>query len=177
MDFSPIEKLAVAQALFKAVGEHVKTKDPGNLRGEVDALMAESYEKARAQGIAPKSFDIEINGTKVGTYSITAEKPVEEKHDVELEVEDAEAFEKWAVERGFARTQVDMASVRRYFDETGEVPDGSKPVSVIIPAVEGGGIKSTSLRVDPEKVARALGPQLEPVTYAFLEGEQWDHTK
>lgn len=171
MELSPIEKLAVAQALFKSVKEQVETKNEYNLRGQVDAIYSETYEELRKHGAAPTSFDVEINGQKVGTYSITPTKATEERSEVELVIEDNDAFMAWASERGFAKMQADMKAVYRYFDETGDIPEGAKPVDVVIPAIDGGGIKSTTLRVNPEKVARAMGPQLEPAVYALLEGE------
>lgn len=168
---SPMEKLAVAQAFYKAVSEVVSTKDPASLRSQVDGQMREQFERMRQAGTAPKSFDVELMGRKVGTYSITTTKATPQEERVEFVVEDQAAFDMWAMDNGFAKQAVviDHAAVMAHFEQTGDVPDGCYPRNVVVPAVEGGYIKSTSLRVDKEKVVRALGTQLESATYQLLE--------
>ena len=62
---SDMERLAVYQAVMNKVADEVKTGDPSNLRGAVDAQMAELYETTGA-----KSANVRVNGQKVGTYSV-----------------------------------------------------------------------------------------------------------
>lgn len=167
-DAEDIKNLAVAQALFKAIKAEVGTGNEFNLRGRVDAIMAERFAQAKQLGLAPKSFDVEIDGEKVGTYSITTTKaqPVETR--MELQVDSKVALLEWALPLGYI--DVDMAAVREHLERTGEVPGGCELVPVETPAVEGGKISRTSLRIDPEKVALALGAQLGDVARDLLEG-------
>ena len=170
-DAEVIRKMALAQALFKAIKEEVGTGDPGNLRGEFDAIMAERFEKARALGVAPKSFDVEIDGEKVGTYGITVDKGEPARDEAKLRVSDPDAFELWAGANGFLRTSVDMAAVEAYFAEEGDVPDGCDVHVVHVPERRGGGIKRTSLRIDTPKVSHALGASVgESVAWLLGEG-------
>ena len=169
LELNDVEKLAIAQAYYKSVAELVKTRDPYNLRGRVDAEMRRTYESLRESlGTAPKSFDIELFGKKVGTYSITTTKPEPSKTTVELKVTNNDELLSWAVKNGYV--VVDMDAVTDHFTAFGEVPPGCEPETIQIPEIEGGEIKSTALRINTEKVVNALGPQLETVTYKLLEG-------
>jgi hypothetical protein len=163
MQLNSMEKLAVAQTLYSKVGEVVKTREPDNLRGEVDAEIRRLYETTGA-----KSFDVKLAGRKVGTYSVTVTKPTPEEHYEELIVKDAHAYFAWAVENGFVT--VNQAAVDANFDATGEVPDGCEIRRVSIPGTPGGEIKSTTLKVDADAVKEALGPMLQEASAMLLEG-------
>lgn len=165
MELSNVEKLAVAQAFLKSVGEMVETGNPDNLRGKVDAEMKRLYETSTLAG---SSFDVKLLGKKVGTYSLTISKPKESKERKELAVDDETCFTDWALEHGFFT--IDMRACEAYMRETGEVPDGCKVETVYEAGEVGGEVKRTTLRIDTEKVARALGPQLEPVAQLLLDG-------
>jgi len=167
-DAEDIKRLALAQALFKAIKAEVGTGNEFNLRGRVDGIMRERFAQARQLGLAPKSFDVEIDGEKVGTYSITTTKAQPAESHVELRVADEEALLRWAVENGCWK--VDMEAVNALFAATGEVPLGCEPHEVSTPAIEGGKISRTSLRIDPEKVAEALGGELGDAARELLEG-------
>ena len=169
-DAEKIKKLAVAQALFKSVKEMVKTGDEFNLRGEVDCIMAERFAQARKIGLAPKSFDIEIDGEKVGTYSITTTKPKPEETHMELRIDSRPELVEWALSLGYF--DIDMNAVQGHFERTGEVPAGCELVPVTTPAVEGGKISRTTLRIDTEAVSYSLGDDIGAVTRALLgEGD------
>lgn len=168
-DAEDIKNLAIAQALFKAIKGEVSTGNEFNLRGRVDAIMRERFAEAKKLGIAPKSFDIEIDGEKVGTYSITTTKPRPAEERIELRVTDEDELARWALENGCWMT--DMKAVHAMFETTGEVPPGCEAEKVVTPVVKGGGIKQTSLRIDPEKVVYSLGAQLGDVAKYLLEGE------
>ena len=56
-----LEKLAVAQAVYKAVGAIVSTKDHDSLRGQIDAELIEQFE---ADGTDRKR--LMLNGQEVG---------------------------------------------------------------------------------------------------------------
>lgn len=164
-----IKRLAVAQAIYKSIAADVKTGDPDNLRGAVDAIMAERFGQARKLGLAPKSFDYEVDGQKVGTYSITTTKAKPAETRMELRVGSRAALLEWALPLGYF--DVDMKAVREHMERTGEVPGGCELVPVEVPAVEGGGIAKTSLRIDPAKVAGAMGGgELSDMIVALLEG-------
>jgi hypothetical protein len=167
-DAEEIKRLALAQALFKAIKAEVGTGNEFNLRGRVDAIMAERFAQAKQLGLAPKSFDVEIDGEKVGTYSITTTKAKPAESHVELRVSDEEELLRWALKNGCWK--VDMDSVNAMFAATGEVPPGCEAKEVTTPAVEGGKISRTSLRIDPEKVSYSLGADLGEMARYLLEG-------
>ena len=161
-------ELAVMQALHNATGSIVATKTPYNLRGEVDALARQMFEDSGA-----KSFEARVNGFKVGTYSITVDKDTEERRETVFDIVDPEALDGWdfdpAFAVGYARMHIrDFA--HWYFTETGELPRGCELSEVIQPARPGGNWKSSRLVVEPQKVADALGSQLDGVTRVLLEG-------
>ena len=64
-DLNPIERLAIEQAVYNAIGADLKTGMPDNLRGEVNAFYLDMYERTGATG-----FEVRVNGQKVGTHSI-----------------------------------------------------------------------------------------------------------
>lgn len=165
LELTNTEKLAIAQAFQKAVGDMTKTGDPTNLRGRVDAEMKERY---LGDPMAGRSYDVKLLGKKVGTYSITVSKGKPSKTVNALNVLDQQEFTEWAICNGFMT--VDMSAVLAYFNESGEVPEGCEPIQLVEPGTEGGEITRTTLKIEPESVARVLGPQLEPIAYALLEG-------
>jgi aspartyl-tRNA synthetase len=85
-----MEQLAIEQALFSRLGEDVSTKNPDSLRSACDQQVVDNY---RAMGA--KSYDVHVNGSKVGTYSVrtSKEKPQEKKN--RLVIKDPYALEKF----------------------------------------------------------------------------------
>lgn len=166
-------KLAVLQALYKVIAKAVSTGDKHNLRGRVDAKLRESYEKD-----GTKSQDIRIGGKKVGTISaIVKEDPVVER-DV-FELIDVDKLEEWCADldaEWFAEyvmygTSDAFDSLRDfaqyYFTKTGEMPKGCE----LVHYTGGTGhdyVKSTTVRVDPQKVYEAAGRELPSITRALL---------
>lgn len=148
------ERLLIAQAIYKAVASEVKTGED-NLRGRVDAEYLDLYEKTGA-----KSFDMRLNGEKVGTYSVRVTEP---KVRDELAVVNYQALCNWAEENGCMMP--DMAAIQRCFEETGEVPDGC-----VVERIETEGRATPSLRVDAQKVADVMGAQLPDAVRGLLEG-------
>lgn len=141
-----VEQLAVAQAVYKLAAEKVNTKEPGNLRSEVDMYYREMFEQTGA-----KSFEIRIGKEKVGTYSVLVTKP---ETRVRLKVTDARALMAWCEANDALRVEPDMQRVESIFGETGELPDGCEVEATSAP---GGEYAKSSLRIDPEKVNNALG--------------------
>lgn len=164
-ELSDIERFIVKQAVLNAVADDVKTNVPDNLRGRLDSAMKASYYE---NPMAGKSYDLKLMGQKVGTYSLTVSKGKPSKVEQSFEVDDHMAFAEWAENMGFVT--VDMDAVMAHFKDTGEVPEGCSPVEVVTPEVVGGVVTRTTVRVDSAEVARVLGPMLEPVAYALLEG-------
>lgn len=163
-----MERLAIAQALYNAVGEAVSTKKPDSLRAEVDDQMRALYMATGA-----KTFDVKVGDVKVGSFSVVTTKPAEEKVDESFGVIDNGALFAWKVPEdmahGYARDNIrDFA--RWYFEETGEMPPGCAIVETRTPADPGGRVKHTRISVDAAKVAEALGGELEGAARALLEG-------
>lgn len=92
-----MESLIIAQALYKVLSSAVSTKDPDSLRGRIDARAIENYLSTGA-----KSFDLKLNGTKVGTFTVRLSKPV---HRNGILVQDQEAYLAWCVENGYAHAE------------------------------------------------------------------------
>lgn len=151
-----IEQLAVAQAVYKLAAAQVSTKEPGNLRGEVDEHYRGLFEQTGA-----KSFEIRIGGEKVGTYSVKVTKP---KVQTVCDCYDHGAYLAWCEEHGFVKTVIDEEAAHAHFLETGEVPDGCNVSEVETP---GGQYAGGSIRVDVPAVNRALGGE---VSIALLGG-------
>lgn len=171
-----IQRLCVAQALYKAIASAVKTRTPGNLRAMLDAELVRMYEQTGA-----KSFDIKDDyGTKIATASSTVKGG--------WEVTDPDAFDGWRRESGFLadRQVIDWGvltdeqeeAVERFAlsicpgaavkvqteveDWTGAVSRAGKCAidsdGCVVPGVEWReGVASTALRVDPQAVAASIG--------------------
>lgn len=162
-----VEELIVKQAFLNAVGEDLKTKNPDNLRGQVDQMMRDAYE---SNPMAGRSYDLRLLGQKVGTYSLTVSKDEPSREEMTLEINDRAEFMEWAEENGYVEKVVDMDAVISDMRNNGVVPDGCTPAKVIVPGTVGGMVTRTTVKVDEEHVMRVLGPQLETVAYALLGG-------
>ena len=165
-----IRRLAVAQALYKGIAPMVDTKGKDNLRSKVDDYFKRLYGATLALGAPVKSFDVTVDGMKVGTYSISPTEFVPSHDETVIDVVDSETLLLWAMERGFVKA--DMPKIEAYIEETGEIPDGMEPRTVHVPA-KNAGIKSTTLCIDPAKVSNAIGSELVDPVLAFLEGSEW----
>ena len=173
MEMDDKAKLAVLQALYKVIAKAVSTGDKHNLRGRVDAQLRQSY---ACDGT--KTQDIRIGGKKVGTISaVVKEDPVVEHESFELI--DVDKLEEWCadldaeffVDYVMYGTQDGFDTLRDfakwYFTKTGEMPSGCE----IVHYTGGTGcdyVKSTTLRVDPQKVYEAAGRELPSITRALL---------
>ena len=168
-DYNPIERLAIEQAVYNAIGADLKTGVPDNLRGEVNGFYLDMYERTGATG-----FEVRVNGQKVGTYGFSKVKGKPERTVTELRVTDeddlradkSDEFNDWLSDY-INYHLVDFAI--QYAQETGELLDGMELVEVTTPAVPDGIRPNGTLRVKPERVAAALGNAL-PATIAGLLG-------
>ena len=160
-----MQRLAIAQALYKKIAEMVSTKEPESLRSEVDEQVKGFY--AATGG---KSYDIDINGKQVGTMTVNVAK---ESTSTVFDLADDTAFTRWLFDtddgrEACARYAYEHAEAftKWLASDTGEIPDGVEVREVTVPKH----IKNTTLRVDPGKVASALGNTLSPVVAGLLGG-------
>ena len=166
---NPIERLAIEQAVYNAIGADLKTGVTDNLRGEVNSFYIDLYQRTGATG-----FEVRVNGQKVGTYGFTKVKGQPERTVTEVRVTDmaalradrSEDFNDWLTRHIDAH--LDELAVQ-YAQETGELLDGMEYVTETIPATPDTIRPNGTLRVRPEKVAAALGNAL-PATIAGLLG-------
>lgn len=164
-----IERLAVAQAVYKAVAKVVSTKDADSLRSKADADLLDMYDR---MGVA--RVDLKVAGEKVGSYSVRVGKPTEAKVERELSVGDLERVYQWATTDAAEEYRewcvAHAGEFAEYaFREYGEVADGCEVVERVTPG-EPGRVLGTTLKVDEQKVARALGAQLPSTVAGLLDG-------
>lgn len=164
-----IERLAIEQAVFKAIGADVATNDPGNLRAEVNAHYRDLYEQTGATG-----FEVRLRGQKVGTYGFSkvrgqkahTERIVTVTDRAALLADESDEFNDWLT--AWLTDHLPELAVQ-YAQETGELLDGMAVVEREHPATPDTIRPNGTLRVRPEKVAAALGNAL-PATIAGLLG-------
>jgi hypothetical protein len=161
-----LEKLAIAQGLYKAVGAIVSTKDPNSLRSQLDMTLMDMY-----GGTPPVDrIVLEINGTEVGKLSISRKKAT---HKAEFVVEDTAAMWAWLHNEADETLLEDIVptiakALDAYVERTGDVPDGCSVRHIDTP--EGiGGTRLTGCK--PEKIAEALGSELPAAVVGLLEAE------
>lgn len=157
------EALAIMQAVYKASGAIVGTKDASNLRGRVDARIIEDFEN---EGI--KSRDLRVNGIKVGSIAVAASKP---STKVCVRVEDYDELVSWLADKPGLVSSIVAAGMKyleRYVADTGEVPDGCSATTV-----EDAGGRVTGTRITgckPDDVAEALNGALPDAIAGLLGG-------
>ncbi len=155
MNYNNVQKLAIAQAFYNAAVKMVSTKDPKSLRSQADEYFAEQYFKTGS-----KSFDINLNGETVGTYSIKFSKPTEEKTVSELVIDDYVEVAKWSKQLSDDELRLIVESnlewlANQVFKSYGEVPMGCHVRRTVIPA-KGKEYAGGMLKVDVQKVAAQL---------------------
>jgi hypothetical protein len=161
-----LEKLAIAQGLYKAVGAIVSTKDPNSLRSQLDMTLMDMY-----GGTPPVDrIVLEINGTEVGKLSISRKKAT---HKAEVVVEDTAAMWAWLHNEADETLLEDIVptiakALDAYVERTGDVPDGCSVRHIDTPE----GIAGTTITgCKPEDVAAALGSELPAAVVGLLEAE------
>ena len=160
-----IQRFAVAQSLYKALGEQVRTGVPDNLRGRVDDMLRADFKEKGTD-----RFRLMVNGSEVGTLSLK-----QGREAVRLIVEDELAFVDWMFTDGIGylyqflhtpkgRTLVDFMASSIVAD--GEVPRGCTAYT------EPAHFEGTVVRgCEVEKVADALGLNLPQAVRYALTGE------
>ena len=165
-----IERLAIEQAVYNAIGADLKTGVPDNLRGQVNGFYLDMYQRTGAT-----AFEVRLDGQKVGTYGFSKVRGTPERTVTELRVTDHEAlaadeseeFNEWLGE--YVNAHLDELAIA-YATETGELLDGMEYVTETIPATPDSIRPNGTLRVKPEKVAAALGNRLPATIAGLLEG-------
>ena len=165
-----IERLAIEQAVYNAIGADLKTGNPDNLRGEVNGFYLDLYERTGATG-----FEVRVNGQKVGTYGFSKVKGTPERTVQEFQVTDMQALRCWDddafheyVAKFFDQHLAELAI--QYAQETGDLPDGVELVERTIPATPETIKPNGTMRVRTDKVAAALGNALPATIAGLLEG-------
>ena len=163
------ERLAIAQAIYNHLGKLVSTKDPDSLRAQADREYKALYEQTGA-----KSFDVRVNGEKVGTYSIKVSKaePAEEYKKLVvvngIDLQDFISDLPQGLLRDFTQ-DYKQEFATWYLVEYGELCDGCIVDTVTIEATEPAYMGGT-LKVNAEDVANAING-LDIGIYGLLEGE------
>jgi hypothetical protein len=165
-----IERLAIEQAIYNAIGADLKTGVPDNLRGQVNGAYLDLYEQTGATG-----FEVRVNGQKVGTYGFSKVKGQPERIVTELRVTDhaalaadeSDEFNDWLSD--YITDHLDELAIQ-YCQETGELLDGVELVETTTPATPDGIRPNGTLRIQPAKVAAAMGGALPSVIAGLLEG-------
>ena len=164
------ERLAIAQAIYNHLGKLVSTKDPDSLRAQADREYKALFEQTGA-----KSFDVRVNGSKVGTYSIKVSKAKPAEEHKELVVIDKDKLRQFMASNvsdvdfwQFARDYCEEFA-SWYLEQSGELCDGCMVDTVTIEAKEPAYMGGT-LKVNAEDVANAING-LDIGIYGLLEGE------
>lgn len=164
-----IERLAIEQAVYNAIGADLKTGVYDNLRGEVNEHYRELYDQTGATG-----FEVRVNGAKVGTYGFNRVKgkpAYTERIAIVTDVDALRASEDddWLDWCGrYIDSHIEELAIQ-YVEETGELLDGMSIVEREHPATPDTILPNGTLRIRADKVADALGNAL-PATIAGLLG-------
>lgn len=163
------ERLAIAQAIYNHLGKLVSTKDPDSLRAQADREYKALFEQTGA-----KSFDVRVNGSKVGTYSVKVSKAKPEVIEKGIEINDESLVMRFAMAcdrqtlANYVRDRM-QDFVEWYAVLTGEALAGCEWVEYVTPATEPAYMGGT-LKVNAEDVANAING-LDIGIYGLLEGE------
>lgn len=150
-----IDGIIAAQAIYSELGKRLKTNTEGNARGELDGHFRDLRDRTGA-----RSFDLRINGQEVGTYSFAKSKG---KAAYTLRIENESAYRRWCEENGLMELP-SVASVAQWVEYTGELPEGATIERTPAETTERG-----TLRVDFEKVKKAVGGDFAPALQAVNE--------
>lgn len=126
--FSDVERLLVAQAMFKKLSDVVSTKNRTSLRGMIDAEYKKEYEHSGG-----KQYSMRFRGEKVATYTVKESQP---STKTVYDLDDWDVFEAWArSDDGFEMLMSfaveDPQKFMKYvLENTGEIPGGVVPRTV-----------------------------------------------
>ena len=156
-----LEQLALAEAFEKALKNLTSTNSSTSLRSQANDALLDLYEKTGAS-----SVKVKVNGEDVGTFSLTFSKPVDKTvmvcRDPQELVEWLRTTDEGKDTLGAVIGKV-MDDVLKAAHSYGFLPKGCAMEQVCEP----GGLKSSTFKIEPVKVAKALGKQL-PTAVAGL---------
>ena len=158
-----LARLALADALQKACRGLTDPRRPGSARAAADDSLRDQFERNGVDRIR-----IQMAGRTVGTLSARISKP---REGVEPRIADSEALVRWLRESDGGLDSLrrlvygEPALVLEAATKDGELPDGCYIEKVEEPPRWLG----TTLRVDPEKVAGALGESLPWAVKGLLD--------
>ncbi len=151
-----MERLVVATVLQKRLGRLTNSHDPDSLRSALDEDAKRNYLRTGA-----KSYDLQIAGSKVGSYSVRVTKPKTERR---LVVDDPGKLLEWACDGHRDVLAVDPDRALDWVLDTGEVPPGCSMREVTEP----GRVSGTTLRIDEDAVVGMCGGSLAAAATALL---------
>ena len=169
-DRPPIEQLAIKQALFKKLADDVDTKNPDSLRAQLDESVVNNYKST-----GYKTMDVFVEGEKVGTYTARTSKGKPEEVRRSLVVIDGAKLEQYinsdeCTEEVIQYAQLMADNFADFMLNTyGIVCDGCEVMDEVIPA-QPPRVTGTTFRIDPDKVADALGSALPTTLAGLLKG-------
>lgn len=157
-----IEQLAIAQAMYKYLGERLSTKDPHNLRGQADTEIMADYAQGKKSTIL-----LTVDGREVGKVV-----PYEVAEHSRLVIEDESKMLQWFAENpeeaelAFHAVAWKVANwyAENRLKQTGEIPNGCYVY------VEPKRLDGTRISVDVKKVTETLGMTLPQAYVHLLEG-------
>lgn len=166
MELNDGQKLAIAAALEKQVKKMTDTRAADSLRTRADDDLRAMFDETGVDRVR-----IRIGEYDVATLTLSFTKPVQGK---EMRVDDAWALAEWlhCTDEGIDVLHGILTDVKVQNAVTtsamgyGFLPDGCRMVDVDEPAR----IKGTVLRVQPDKVAKALAGELPQTISGLLEG-------
>lgn len=165
MKLNDIQRLAVAAALEKQVKKMTDTRAVDSLRTRADDDLRAMFDETGVDRVR-----IRIGEYDVATLTLSFTKPVQGK---EMRVDDTLALAEWlhGTDEGIDVLSGILTDVKVQNAVTtaamgyGFLPDGCRIVDVDEPAR----IKGTTLRVQPEKVAKALAGELPQAVAGLLD--------
>ena len=169
---TPIERLAIEQAIYNAIGADLKTGETHNLRGEVNAYFHDLYTHTGATG-----FEVRVAGHKVGTYGFSKVKGQPAKTVTEVTVTDMDALRSYddpdfdAFCARWVLAHID-AIAKEYFAETGVLCDGMAVAEREVPEVPETVRPNGTLRIKPAFVAQARAAIEGGVVAGLLGGAE-----
>ena len=173
-ELTDVQRLAVAQAVYKAVSGVVSTKDDDSLRSSCDRVLVEQYERTGA-----KSYDVSLHDQKVGTYSVKVSKAKPKRKAPRAWVDDWDEFIDWLTHEeeadGWLRHLIEDYGDELALEilrETGEVAPGCVAQLDYCEPAEPSRVTGTTLRVDAAAVAEAMGPVLGEGVMGLLGGAE-----
>lgn len=163
------QKLAVAAALEKQIKKALDTRSADSIRASVDDELREMFEETGVDRIR-----IRIGDYDVATMTLSFTKPVQ---GVEMRVDDVSALTEWlrTTDEGMDVLKLLLVTDVKFQQAVtkeamgfGFLPDGCRMVEVDEPAH----VKGTVLRVQPDKVAKALAGELPQTVAGLLGGDE-----